>query len=137
MFKAVLFDFGGVITTSPFDAFATYEKEISLPDGIIRKINSTNPDSNAWAKFERNDVQREEFKKLLEMSQKKVWEVDSKIEETEVFISRLFESKRWIDWLQIYMDKVDEWEGLTDVKLKKDLLLQYVEILLQFLPHFF
>ena len=66
MFKAVLFDFGGVITTSPFDAFATYEKEISLPDGIIRKINSTNPDSNAWAKFERNDVQRKEFKKLFE-----------------------------------------------------------------------
>jgi len=66
MFKAILFDFGGVITTSPFDAFATYEKEISLPDGIIRKINSTNPDSNAWAKFERNDVQRKEFKKLFE-----------------------------------------------------------------------
>ena len=66
MFKAVLFDFGGVITTSPFDAFTAYEKEISLPDGIIRKINSTNPDSNAWAKFERNDVQREEFKKLFE-----------------------------------------------------------------------
>ncbi|MEG3585885.1 MAG: HAD-IA family hydrolase [Actinomycetota bacterium] len=66
MFRAVLFDFGGVITTSPFDAFTAYEKEISLPDGIIRKINSTNPDSNAWAKFERNDVQREEFKKLFE-----------------------------------------------------------------------
>jgi len=66
MFKAVLFDFGGVITTSPFDAFTAYEKEISLPAGTIRKINSTNPDSNAWAKFERNDVQRGEFKKLFE-----------------------------------------------------------------------
>ncbi|HJM28967.1 MAG: HAD-IA family hydrolase [Acidimicrobiales bacterium] len=66
MFKAVLFDFGGVITTSPFEAFAAYEKEISLPDGIIREINSSNPNSNAWAKFERNQVQRGEFEKLFE-----------------------------------------------------------------------
>ncbi len=65
MISTVLFDFGGVITTSPFDGFSAYEKETGLPDGIIRKINSTNPDTNAWAQFERNQVSREEFLKLF------------------------------------------------------------------------
>ena len=61
MITAVLFDFGGVITSSPFDGFAAYEREAHLPQGLIRKINSTNPDNNAWAKFERSQITREEF----------------------------------------------------------------------------
>ena len=55
-FDAVLFDFGGVILTSPFEAFATYESANGLPENLIRTINSTNPDTNAWALFERGDV---------------------------------------------------------------------------------
>ena len=66
MISTVLFDFGGVITTSPFDGFADYEKESGLPEDLIRKINSTNPDMNAWAKYERNHVTREEFLELFE-----------------------------------------------------------------------
>lgn len=62
---AVLFDFGGVVTTSPFDAFAKFEKEQGLPADIIRKINSTNPDTNAWALFERNQVDRDRFIELF------------------------------------------------------------------------
>lgn len=54
--KAVIFDFGGVITSSPFDAFARFEAERGLPAGIIRQINATNPDSNAWAQFERSEI---------------------------------------------------------------------------------
>lgn len=65
-FDAVLFDFGGVILTSPFDAFAAYEKEQGLPDRLIRTINSTNPDTNAWAKFERGDVSTDGFVELFE-----------------------------------------------------------------------
>ncbi len=53
---AVLFDFGGVMTSSPFDAFAKFEKERGLPENIIRKINSTDPDNNAWALMERSEV---------------------------------------------------------------------------------
>ena len=66
MIEAVLFDFGGVILSSPFEAFAAYEKEIGLPVDTIRKINATNPDSNAWAKFERREVSPEEFVILFE-----------------------------------------------------------------------
>jgi len=54
--KAVLFDIGGVLTTGPFEGFAQYERERGLPDGLIRRINSTNPDTNAWAKLERGEV---------------------------------------------------------------------------------
>ncbi len=63
--KAVLFDFGGVVTTSPFDAFAAFEQANGLPADIIRTINSTNPDTNAWALFERNDVDRDRFVELF------------------------------------------------------------------------
>lgn len=51
-----MFDIGGVLTTGPFEGFAQYERERGLPDGLIRRINSTNPDTNAWAKFERGEV---------------------------------------------------------------------------------
>ena len=62
----VLFDFGGVITASPFEAFAAYEEELGIPTGSIRKINSTNPDGNAWAKMERNEISLEDFCSLFE-----------------------------------------------------------------------
>ena len=66
MKQAVLFDFGGVITTSPFDAFARYEKANGLPVGLVRDINSSNPDDNAWARLERNEVDRDGFARLFE-----------------------------------------------------------------------
>ena len=64
--EVVLFDFGGVLLTSPFDAFAAYEAEVDLPQGTVRRINSTNPDDNAWARFERGQVDAEQFGRLFE-----------------------------------------------------------------------
>jgi putative hydrolase of the HAD superfamily len=60
-FRAVLWDFGGVITESPFDAFARLERERGLPVGFIRHINATDPDTNAWARFERSEITLAEF----------------------------------------------------------------------------
>ncbi len=57
----LFFDFGGVITTSPFDAFAAYEAEVNAPEGTIRRINATNPNANAWARLERNELSPLEF----------------------------------------------------------------------------
>ncbi len=65
MVKAVIWDFGGVFTTSPFEAFARFERERGLPEDLIRKINSTNYLDNAWAKFERSDVDMDEFDELF------------------------------------------------------------------------
>jgi putative hydrolase of the HAD superfamily len=58
---AVLWDFGGVILSSPFDAFARYEREAGLPENFIRGLNARNPDTNAWARMERSDISRDEF----------------------------------------------------------------------------
>ncbi len=63
---AVLFDFGGVISASPFDAFTRYERELGLPEGLIRTLNSTEPHTNAWAQLERNEVGIEEFCRRFE-----------------------------------------------------------------------
>ncbi|MGX5653577.1 HAD-IA family hydrolase [Geodermatophilus nigrescens] len=58
---AVVFDLGGVITESPMLAFAAYEAEAGLPEGLIRRLNSTDPDTNAWARYERNELDVEGF----------------------------------------------------------------------------
>ncbi|HWA63285.1 MAG TPA: HAD-IA family hydrolase [Caulobacteraceae bacterium] len=67
--EAVIWDFGGVFTTSPFEAFNRYEDRHGLPKDLIRTVNATNPDSNAWALFERNEIDRHGFDlKFLEES---------------------------------------------------------------------
>ena len=65
MIKAVFWDFGGVITSSPFESFNKYETENNLPKDFLRLINSTNSDSNAWAKLERSEVDLDEFNDLF------------------------------------------------------------------------
>jgi putative hydrolase of the HAD superfamily len=66
MLNAVLWDFGGVILSSPFEAFGRYERANGLPEGAIRTINSTNPDDNAWAKLERSEVDAAGFCALFD-----------------------------------------------------------------------
>ena len=65
MIRAVLWDFGGVILSSPFEAFNRYEAANGLPTDFIRGVNATNPDANAWALLERNDVAPDEFDALF------------------------------------------------------------------------
>ncbi len=66
MIRSVMFDFGGVITTSPFDAFGRYERDHGLPEGLLRRINSTDPDDNAWARLERGEIDLPLFCTLFE-----------------------------------------------------------------------
>ena len=63
---AVLWDFGGVILSSPFEAFNRYEMETGLPKDFIRGLNARNPDTNAWAKMERSEVSLDGFVALFE-----------------------------------------------------------------------
>ena len=59
--RAVLWDFGGVFTESPFLAFAAFERTRGLPENFLRRVNSTNPDQNAWARFERGELTLAQF----------------------------------------------------------------------------
>ena len=63
--EAVIWDFGGVFTSSPFEAFNRLEAERGLPNDLIRTVNATNPDTNAWAKFERNEIDTAGFDRLF------------------------------------------------------------------------
>ncbi|MET0907071.1 MAG: HAD family hydrolase, partial [Tardiphaga sp.] len=65
MIQAVIFDFGGVITSSPFEAFAHYEQAHALPPDIIRRTNAQNHHDNAWAKFERAEIDIDAFDQLF------------------------------------------------------------------------
>ncbi len=59
--QAVLWDFGGVLTSSPFEAFNRYEAARGLPPDFIRSVNAVNGDTNAWARLERNELTPAEF----------------------------------------------------------------------------
>jgi putative hydrolase of the HAD superfamily len=65
MFEAVIFDFGGVITESPFEAFNRLEAARGVPKDTIRRINATNPHDNAWARFERSDIGLDAFDRVF------------------------------------------------------------------------
>ena len=64
-FKAVIWDFGGVISASPFEAFARFEAERGLPHGFIRSVNARDHHDNAWAKLERRECSAREFDALF------------------------------------------------------------------------
>ncbi len=61
----VIFDFGGVITSSPFEAFNRLEDERGLPRDFVRRVNAAHPDDNAWAKFERAEIDAATFDTLF------------------------------------------------------------------------
>ncbi len=63
---AVLWDFGGVLTTSPFDAFNRFEDQRGIPRDFIRGVNAVNPTTNAWARFESSQTTLEQFDREFE-----------------------------------------------------------------------
>jgi putative hydrolase of the HAD superfamily len=64
--QAIIWDFGGVLTSSPFEAFTRYEREKGLPENFIRGVNAINPDTNAWAQFEQARIDAKAFDALFQ-----------------------------------------------------------------------
>ena len=71
-FSSIFWDFGGVITSSPFEAFNLFEKENNVPLDFIRKVNSTNPFNNAWAQLEESKISPKEFDLLFAKESKQL-----------------------------------------------------------------
>ena len=63
--KLILWDFGGVLTESPIKKFKEFEKNNKIPIGTIVNINSNNKYDNAWAKLEKNLINKKQFSKLF------------------------------------------------------------------------
>ena len=81
-FSSIFWDFGGVITSSPFEAFSSFEENNDIPKDFIRKVNSINPNENAWAQLEQSKISLEEFDGLFAKESKKL---GSEIQGSEVF----------------------------------------------------
>lgn len=64
--RAVLFDFGGVILSSPIDELLAYEAEVGLPAGFLQNLNKQRADDNAWARMERGELSEDAFYDLFE-----------------------------------------------------------------------
>ncbi len=64
-FKAVIFDFGGVFTTSPVENFAIYEERRGLPERFIGGVIKSNLHQGAFARFERAEISFEAFDALF------------------------------------------------------------------------
>src|SRR3712207_7798647 len=65
--RSTLFPYATLFRSdSPMGAFAAYEREAGLPEGLIRQLNSTDPDTNAWARFERNELDAAGFTDAFE-----------------------------------------------------------------------
>ena len=75
----VIFDFGGVITASPFEAFNRLEAERGLPRDFVRGVNARNPDTNAWALFERAEIDAATFDTLFAEEARAAERLDAKL----------------------------------------------------------
>jgi putative hydrolase of the HAD superfamily len=63
--EAVIWDFGGVFTSSPFEAFNRFERERGLPENFLRQVNGANHTDNAWARFERAELTLASFDEMF------------------------------------------------------------------------
>ncbi|MBV8952337.1 MAG: HAD family phosphatase [Actinobacteria bacterium] len=65
-YRAVIFDLGGVVFPSPFDAFSAYEREHDLPERFIRSVVAAGAEHGAWARLERGELTMPEFHAAFE-----------------------------------------------------------------------
>ena len=85
-YSSIFWDFGGVITSSPFEAFNKFEKDNKLPENFLRKVNSTNHENNAWALLEQSKINQKEFDKLFFQESSQIFDY-SKINSNEDLFS--------------------------------------------------
>ena len=54
--KAVIFDLGGVVISSPMQAFFEAEKRLGLAPNFLNKVIVANGEKSAWARLERGEL---------------------------------------------------------------------------------
>jgi putative hydrolase of the HAD superfamily len=65
-YQAVIFDLGGVVFPSPFEAFDTYDHGNDLKKGTMRALIRKSSETGAWAALERGELTMDEFVLALE-----------------------------------------------------------------------
>jgi putative hydrolase of the HAD superfamily len=61
VYRAVIFDLGGVVMPSPLDAFREYERHHDLPHRFLSEIVLAGGENGAWSKLERGELTMEQF----------------------------------------------------------------------------
>jgi putative hydrolase of the HAD superfamily len=64
-YRAVIFDLGGVVFPSPFEAFDAYDVDAGLEPGTVRALIKTSSETGAWASLERGELAMDDFFGLL------------------------------------------------------------------------
>ena len=64
-YEAIIFDFGGVFTTSPVSSFAKFEREHGIPEKFIGGVIKSNIHGGAFAQFERAEINLDTFDRLF------------------------------------------------------------------------
>jgi putative hydrolase of the HAD superfamily len=65
-FRAVIFDLGGVVFPSPFEAFDAFDTTAGLPPGSVRSLIRVSSETGAWAALERGELTPDVFCTELE-----------------------------------------------------------------------
>jgi putative hydrolase of the HAD superfamily len=65
-YRAVIFDLGGVVFPSPFEAFDAYDHGNDLKKGTMRSLIRRSSETGAWAALERGELTMDEFVVALE-----------------------------------------------------------------------
>ena len=65
-YRAVIFDLGGVVFPSPFEAFDAYDHGNDLKKGTMRALIRRSSETGAWAALERGELAMDEFVEALE-----------------------------------------------------------------------
>ncbi len=65
-YRAVIFDLGGVVFPSPFEAFDVYDHDNDLKKGTVRALIRVSSESGAWASLERGELSMHAFTDALE-----------------------------------------------------------------------
>lgn len=65
-YRAVIFDLGGVVFPSPFDAFREYERARGLPHRFLSEVIVQTGEAGAWSRFERGELDPEAFARAFE-----------------------------------------------------------------------
>jgi putative hydrolase of the HAD superfamily len=65
-YRAVIFDLGGVVFPSPFEAFDAYDRANALEPGTVRTLIRASSETGAWAALERGELSMDAFADALD-----------------------------------------------------------------------
>ena len=65
-YRAVIFDLGGVVFPSPFEAFDAYDHGNALEKGTVRALIRHSSETGAWSRLERGELSMDAFVLELE-----------------------------------------------------------------------